>query len=410
MVSLVTPTPGEPFLTDADNTNQNGVGIVNSTATAGPTNYEVCQRTGRKVSRGTLKREWTGLMVAPEVWEARHPLDRVRGRAIETPRGSPSPEPAPLTLPTSYLTTRVQFLPEHDGATLKGDFYSAVAAAPVLTNIPATFSSFTVCWRGRMGLSKQRIVSLGNQTTHGVGIARFSLTFSGVLYGGRVSCSSFFDPTTLQFGIGNRLNPVGSVPASPYGGDIFGQDTDWMILVTGDGATGRLEIWQYDYGAALAWEQRTGERLATRFWKLNSAQPGLVPSTGMTIADAEIAACGAQNVDTQDVLGAGAQTPAAFAYNQTALISLHLSATDTAFVDMETQAGKRAMLGAVAGFGIAAPLIHFEGAASEFGTNRGNGGALAYCNGDAAWIPPDGAITDVDAFAKNPSATTDSTG
>lgn len=56
-----------------------------------PSNYEICDRTGFKVPRGTLKREWSGAMVRPESWEPRHPLDFVRARP-ERQRGSPRPE------------------------------------------------------------------------------------------------------------------------------------------------------------------------------------------------------------------------------------------------------------------------------------------------------------------------------
>lgn len=57
----------------------------------GVSNYEICDRTGFKVPRGTLKREWNGAMVRPQSWEARHPQDFVRGRP-EHQKGSPRPE------------------------------------------------------------------------------------------------------------------------------------------------------------------------------------------------------------------------------------------------------------------------------------------------------------------------------
>jgi len=71
----------------------NGTDILNPDATATESNYEVCQRTGFRVPRGTLLLEWTGLWVCPEVWEARHPNERDRGRSHERAHEPGNPEP-----------------------------------------------------------------------------------------------------------------------------------------------------------------------------------------------------------------------------------------------------------------------------------------------------------------------------
>jgi hypothetical protein len=65
--------------------------IENSNAVEIPSNYEICDRTGFRVPRGTLKREWNGLMVRPQSWEPRHPQDFVRATS-DRQRGSPRPE------------------------------------------------------------------------------------------------------------------------------------------------------------------------------------------------------------------------------------------------------------------------------------------------------------------------------
>lgn len=79
------PTPTFP--------SSNDTGPENENTYVGPSNNEICDRTGFKVARGTLRKEWNGAMVRPESFESRHPQDFVRGRS-EQPKGSPRPEPA----------------------------------------------------------------------------------------------------------------------------------------------------------------------------------------------------------------------------------------------------------------------------------------------------------------------------
>lgn len=77
--------PASTFPTSAADGPQN----TNTVSVA--SNYEICDRTGFRVPVGELAKEWTGAMVRRESWEARHPLDFVRGRA-EHAKGSPRPE------------------------------------------------------------------------------------------------------------------------------------------------------------------------------------------------------------------------------------------------------------------------------------------------------------------------------
>jgi hypothetical protein len=77
--------PPSTFSTDAAD------GPQNTHAITVPSNDEICDRTGFKVPRGTLRPEWNGAMVRRQSWEPRHPQDFVKGRA-ECPKGSPRPE------------------------------------------------------------------------------------------------------------------------------------------------------------------------------------------------------------------------------------------------------------------------------------------------------------------------------
>lgn len=76
---------------------------ANADATAEPSNYEICQRSGFRVRAGTLVREWTGLWVRPEVWETRHPQDFVRP-IPERHRDTISPETDDEFLTTNEVT------------------------------------------------------------------------------------------------------------------------------------------------------------------------------------------------------------------------------------------------------------------------------------------------------------------
>ena len=64
---------------------------TNSTTDA-PNSFEICQKSGFKVKRGTLIQEWTGAWVHPDFAEPRHPQELVRTKA-EKQTGSIRPEP-----------------------------------------------------------------------------------------------------------------------------------------------------------------------------------------------------------------------------------------------------------------------------------------------------------------------------
>lgn len=66
-------------------------GPQNPNAVPYPSNYEICDRTGFRVERGGLKKEWTGALVRPQSWEGRHPRDFAR-TPTEHAKGSPRPE------------------------------------------------------------------------------------------------------------------------------------------------------------------------------------------------------------------------------------------------------------------------------------------------------------------------------
>ena len=77
---------------------------VNADATADvPSNYLICQRSGMRVSVAEgLKREWTGLLVRKESYEARNSQDFVRSVA-EHQKGSPRPEQVDVFLTTNQI-------------------------------------------------------------------------------------------------------------------------------------------------------------------------------------------------------------------------------------------------------------------------------------------------------------------
>ena len=69
-----------------------GTPITNANASTDKiVHYEVCQRTGFKVKRGTLIKDGYGLWVRPDSYESRHPSEFVRSVA-EKQSGSPRPE------------------------------------------------------------------------------------------------------------------------------------------------------------------------------------------------------------------------------------------------------------------------------------------------------------------------------
>ena len=66
--------------------------LINKGATAGTTNYELCDRTGFRVHPGELRKEWSGFMVRPASFEEQNPQDFRRSRGADKQLGSPRPE------------------------------------------------------------------------------------------------------------------------------------------------------------------------------------------------------------------------------------------------------------------------------------------------------------------------------
>ena len=57
--------------------------------------WVICDRTGMAIRAEDAKEEWTGAVVAKEVWEPRHPLDYYRARSEDqSPKGLIRTEPA----------------------------------------------------------------------------------------------------------------------------------------------------------------------------------------------------------------------------------------------------------------------------------------------------------------------------
>jgi hypothetical protein len=78
-----------------------GTVVENNNAIEIQSNYEICDRTGFKVRRNGLRKEWTGVMVRPKSWERRNIQEFVRGVGDEQ-TGSPRPEGDDLFIDDQY--------------------------------------------------------------------------------------------------------------------------------------------------------------------------------------------------------------------------------------------------------------------------------------------------------------------
>ena len=77
--------------------------VTNADATTETSHYEICQRSGFKVRAGELVKEWTGLWVRPQDWEARNEQDFVR-TVHQVRKASISPEPTDDFLSTNEVS------------------------------------------------------------------------------------------------------------------------------------------------------------------------------------------------------------------------------------------------------------------------------------------------------------------
>jgi hypothetical protein len=297
----------------------------------------------------------------------------------------------------------VQFWPNRLVNANSGDFLSLVdAGTNPVANMPATYTSFTFAvrsrWRAR-GVAIQLAYVDGGTSSFA---ARFTLQTN---VNGRLLCFGVLDALgsqTWTFAVGANTIARVNVAASPNNGDILALDTDYMVVATGDGATGQAALWHYDYAKALAWERQTGEKLSPQFWIRNSATTLLAPTAGMNMSDVRCASIGCANGDPLDVCSTGL-VPSGFLFQQTALIAGVWSATSSAFADMSSNAVRSALLGSPGSWGLGSPQIWYEGSAADWATNKGNGGNFLYCAGDPAYTVPNAGLTDCKVDSLNPA-------
>lgn len=67
-------------------------------------NWQIDARSGFKVRASELRMEWSGLAVARDQYEQRHPQDQVRGVRGKPVMPDPSPEPSDKFLNTNDVT------------------------------------------------------------------------------------------------------------------------------------------------------------------------------------------------------------------------------------------------------------------------------------------------------------------
>ena len=64
----------------------------------------ICDRSGFKVKKSELRREWNGLYVRKDMWEPRQPQDFVKGRPDKQSIDNPRPEQADTFLSAGDVT------------------------------------------------------------------------------------------------------------------------------------------------------------------------------------------------------------------------------------------------------------------------------------------------------------------
>lgn len=68
--------------------------------------WVICDRTGMAIRESDAREEWTGAVVAKEVWEPRHPQDYYRAREDDqSPKGLVRPEPEDSFTTALYVET-----------------------------------------------------------------------------------------------------------------------------------------------------------------------------------------------------------------------------------------------------------------------------------------------------------------
>jgi len=64
----------------------------------------ICDRCGSKRKAEDTRREWNGLIVCKEHWEARHPQDKLKGKKDRQSVPNPRPDPDPAYLSVNQVT------------------------------------------------------------------------------------------------------------------------------------------------------------------------------------------------------------------------------------------------------------------------------------------------------------------
>lgn len=64
----------------------------------------ICDRCGFKRKAEDTRKEWNGLIVCKEHWDARHPQDKIRGKADRQSVNNPRPDPDAVFLTVNQVT------------------------------------------------------------------------------------------------------------------------------------------------------------------------------------------------------------------------------------------------------------------------------------------------------------------
>lgn len=103
----------------------------NSNASAQPSIYEVCQKSGFKAKPGELVQQWDGALVHRDYVDKRHPQEFVRGAAERAKRPSAPPEHADAFIDHS------QFIALEDGRLLGSELRGAMKTEEPTSHLSA---------------------------------------------------------------------------------------------------------------------------------------------------------------------------------------------------------------------------------------------------------------------------------
>lgn len=83
---------GEGYIVKEDNNLTTGHIVIEDVPAEDTSNFIICDRSGFKAKPGELRKQWDGLLVLDEFWEARNPQDQIRRVTPERQRGPIRPE------------------------------------------------------------------------------------------------------------------------------------------------------------------------------------------------------------------------------------------------------------------------------------------------------------------------------